>query len=98
MKVNQVTDTVPFPFLDGRDILIDDLIFELRKMLEKYPDGIIRLDAGYNNISAEIEFQRPETLCEQQARLHKETVAAAQESKRKEDRRKLYDKLKKEFE
>lgn len=81
---------------------LKDIISSLEKLASKYDeDAFINLDAGYNNISVYLTIERKETDEEREKRLVFERKmrerTEARKKKNKEERRKLYEKLKKEF-
>lgn len=92
-------------FKDADELIYSSSLFEMReqldKLIAKYGDADLDIDAGYNNVSACILIQREETDQEYQKRLKKE-VREKQEAKAKKEKqeireRKQYERLKEKF-
>ena len=77
-----VTHSLEDDIIEGRLI---DIQHKINELIEEYgEESSITLDAGYNNVSIDISFEREETDEEYQARLKKEETANKKKMKQEE--------------
>lgn len=90
-----VTHSLQDDIVEGRLIDIQRKINELIK--EYGEESCITLDAGHNNISIDISFEREETDEEYQARLKKEETTKKKKIKKEEREFQEFLRLKKKY-
>lgn len=95
MKKLKVTEEIYADSCFSGCRILSDFITVANYLIEKHGDVPVYLDAGYNNISTTLIIEREETDEEYQKRTR---INKAVKQVKKERDRKLYEKLKKEFE
>lgn len=95
MTKKQIIEEIYAPSCFSGCIILSDFIRVANYLIEEYGDAQVRLDSGYNNISTMLYVAREETDEEYEKRIR---VEEEMNRVKKERDRKIYEKLKKEFE
>lgn len=88
-------------YIDCFDSLLtlEELRVECDRLIAQYgKNARLQFDAGYNNIDAEVHYDRLETDAEYKDRLQQEKAASARRAKKEQKEYEKYLELKKKFE